>query len=181
MVDNKSRKMAHNSSTVVKWRGRRRMNLAPLPIISFIVSIAIAEFVLVQAESSSTGHSETASVTPLDAIAAPTSVTPVATSIYKEESVPSGVSNFDGKVSDGVVLGEVGVAGLNQQYYPTVNKCCPFFSRYEAGECVQAQPNTAKMMTMTNQQFWEAPKAMVTLLSKDLDGMEISNDTVVFR
>lgn len=66
------------------------------------------------------------------------------------------------------------------QYYPTVNKCCPFFSRYEGGTCVQAQ-NASNMVKMSNEPYWEAPKAMVTLLGKDPNGMEISNDTVVFR
>lgn len=102
-----------------------------------------------------------------------------APNIYRGQSVQSVLSSFGvrGGSNGAAVLG-----GLQQQYYPTVNKCCPFFSRYEAGECVQAQPNSSRMMTMMpNQPFWEAPKAMVTLLSKDLDGMEISNDTVVFR
>lgn len=71
----------------------------------------------------------------------------------------------------GVVTGQ----RLEDELYPTVNKCCPFHWRYENGKCVEVDTNS----TGTT----EAPKTIVTL-AKDFQGFnmtDILGDPIVFR
>lgn len=175
-----------NSSSVVKWnRVKVRLFQCPSLLLAVVVTLVAVgaspvwsgvegtSNASVRVEPSNVSSTETTTVLitegPTDGLLHTSSEGKIGIgnlgNIYPGQSVQSVLRSFDG----------------SSQQYPTVNKCCPFFSRYEAGECVQAQNFSSSMVKMKNEPFWEAPKAMVTLLGKDLDGMEISNDTVVFR
>lgn len=173
--------MKRNLANVVKWRGRwRRIKNGGVIYCLLVMGVVAGAGLQAGAvENTSLGHNETGTTTSSTPATGSSSDSSAGSNIYRGQSVQNVFSSFAARGGDAGVGTNAGAA--QQQYYPTVNKCCPFFSRYERGECVQAQPNASRMMMMPDQPFWEAPKAMVTLLGKDLDGMEISNDTVVFR
>ncbi|CAL8129822.1 unnamed protein product [Orchesella dallaii] len=160
-----------NSVSARNWKRKRLSPLHCLLPLECLLLVVIVTNVIASGEVVETvtveSDYETEPSSPPSSSSSSSETSGVAGNVYRGQSVQSVLSSFDGV----------------HQLYPTVNKCCPFFSRYESGECVQAQKNSSRMVRTQREPYWEAPKTMVTLglVGRDLDGMEISNDTVVFR